>query len=57
MRPAEPACFSGAHVARRDVASAQTDAHHTQLGLQDIQGRQLQASAALMAALGGGGSR
>jgi len=40
-----------------DVVSAQTDARQAQLGLQDIQSRQLQASAALMAALGGGWAR
>ncbi|WP_416057251.1 efflux transporter outer membrane subunit [Stenotrophomonas maltophilia] len=46
--------YAGGAVSYLDVVSAQTDARQAQLGLQDIQSRQLQASAALMAALGGG---
>ncbi|MGG2099268.1 efflux transporter outer membrane subunit [Stenotrophomonas sp. NRRL B-14846] len=49
--------YTGGAVSYLDVVSAQTDARQAQLGLQDIQSRQLQASAALMAALGGGWSR
>lgn len=49
--------YAGGAVSYLDVVSAQTDARQAQLGLQDIQSRQLQASAALMAALGGGWSR
>jgi len=46
--------YAGGAVSYLDVVSAQTDARQAQLGLQDIQSRQLQASAALMAVLGGG---
>ena len=46
--------YAGGAVSYLDVVSAQTDARQAQLGLQDIQSRQLQASAALMGALGGG---
>lgn len=49
--------YTGGAVSYLDVVSAQTDACQAQLGLQDIQSRQLQASAALMVALGGGWSR
>ena len=49
--------YAGGAVSYLDVVSAQTDARQAQLGLQDIQSRQLQASAALMAALGGGWAR
>ncbi|MGY5943097.1 efflux transporter outer membrane subunit [Stenotrophomonas forensis] len=49
--------YTGGAVSYLDVVSAQTDARQAQLGLQDIQSRQLQARAALMAALGGGWSR
>ncbi|MGE6332679.1 efflux transporter outer membrane subunit [Stenotrophomonas sp. NPDC077659] len=49
--------YAGGAVSYLDVVSAQTDARQAQLGLQDIQSRQLQASAALMAALGGGWTR
>ncbi|MBK0028035.1 efflux transporter outer membrane subunit [Stenotrophomonas sp. S48] len=48
--------YAGGAVSYLDVVTAQTDARQAQLGLQDIQNRQLQASAALMAALGGGWS-
>lgn len=46
--------YAGGAVSYLDVVSAQNDARQAQLGLQDILSRQLQASAALMAALGGG---
>ncbi|HIE5094749.1 efflux transporter outer membrane subunit [Stenotrophomonas maltophilia] len=49
--------YAGGAVSYLDVVSAQTDARQAQLGLQDIRSRQLQASAALMAALGGGWAR
>lgn len=49
--------YTAGAISYLDVVSAQTDARQAQLGLQDIQSRQLQASAALMAALGGGWSR
>lgn len=49
--------YTSGAVSYLDVVSAQTDARQAQLGLQDIQSRQLQASAALMAALGGGWSQ
>jgi len=49
--------YAGGAVSYLDVVSAQTDARQAQLGLQDIKSRQLQASAALMAALGGGWAR
>ncbi|AWH29501.1 efflux transporter outer membrane subunit [Stenotrophomonas sp. YAU14A_MKIMI4_1] len=48
--------YAGGAVSYLDVVTAQTDARQAQLGLRDIQSRQLQASAALMAALGGGWS-
>lgn len=46
--------YTGGAVSYLDVVSAQTDARQAQLGLQAITTRRLQASAALMAALGGG---
>ncbi|KAF1012855.1 MAG: Outer membrane protein OprM [Stenotrophomonas maltophilia] len=48
--------YAGGAVSYLDVVSAQNDARQAQLGLQDILSRQLQASASLMAALGGGWS-